>query len=156
MLQRGATSDLVFFVAESPKRVSRTAQSLFRSGGEQPKTRVRTVKKTALGLSLRMPENTFLTLSLSTFGFFWLFWQLCQGRGIATPVEFWGPRRGEHVWGLESPFANRQSLAFSERSQLSQAIPLFCSTWNECYTNQCQSRNSTCSKTNAGSMRGLI
>ena len=47
--------------------------------------------------------------------------------------------------------ANRQSLVFSERGQLSQAI--LQSTWNEDYTNERQSRDSNRSATNAGSTR---
>ena len=43
---------------------------------------------------------------------------------------------------------NRQSLAFSERSQLSRAILQF--SWNECCTNERQSRKSNRNTTNAG------
>ena len=47
--------------------------------------------------------------------------------------------------------AHRQSLAFNERSQLSQAC--LCSMWNKYYTNERQSRDSNRSATNAGSTR---
>ena len=53
---------------------------------------------------------------------------------------------------LDGP--NRQSPAFNERGQLSQAIPQFgSSTWNEYYTKERQSSDSNRNATNAGPMR---
>ena len=48
--------------AESPKRVFRAVQSLFRTGWKQPKRVFRTVQQTVFGLLSQRPENTFRTL----------------------------------------------------------------------------------------------
>ena len=53
---------------ESPKRVSRTVQTLFRTGGKCPKRGFRTVQETVLGVSPRRPENTFRTLVKAVLG----------------------------------------------------------------------------------------
>ena len=51
--------------------------------------------------------------------------------------------------GWTGKIANRQ--VFNERNQLWQAIPKF--HVDECYTNECQLRDSNRNTTNAGSMR---
>ena len=67
--------------AERPKRVSRTVQTLFRTGGNRLKQGFAPCNRLFWGSQPGGPENTFSTL-LKHFWTFWLFWHLYQAGRI--------------------------------------------------------------------------
>ena len=102
--------------AESPKRVSRTVQTLFRTGGNSLKRGFALCKRLFWDSRSRGQKTPFAP-SLKHFWAFWLFRRLYQASGVATHVKSM-PTETKGRFCKRLVLANIPSFRFSFRGNM--------------------------------------